>query len=270
MSKQINLSHLQQNDERIKAYIDGQANAQVIRTETTLWSGTGRTGQTLTLSSSIQNYDEIIIYAVKDNSEDVYRQWQAATVKVSDIVLGKGVIFYIPSGNPANDWARITFSTNTSVAVTTTTPSSASYNTITKITGIKYTVPETYSLNEQIVGKWIDGRPVYLRAFTGNMPAIEKGDYAQINTTLNPDVLVDSGGSMTVKNNDGVSVVRMLGQTVAYRAAGGTIDATWRSSVVRNRQNIVAFLFDSPDGTVGDYTTDSDTYSFWIKYVKAV
>lgn len=174
MGTQVNNLTGKQALQAVKAYVDKQATAQVIRTETTLWSGTGRTGQTLTLSSSIQNYDEIIIYAVKDNSEDMYRQWQAATVKVSDIVLGKGVIFYIPSGNSANDWARITFSTNTSVAVAAAVPSSASYNTITKITGIKYTVPETYSTNEQIVGTWIDGKALYRRVI--EIPEVQAVD----------------------------------------------------------------------------------------------
>ena len=173
MAKQINKYQLQASLTRAKQYIDGKGGAMVYRTETTLWEGTGRNGQTINLSSSVRDFDEITIYTVKD-SGDLYRQWQALTVRTSDIVAGKGVIFYAASGDSSKDWIRPIFQTDTTVKIEAYVYPSTQpnvYNTITRIVGTNYTPLQNYSTTEQVIGTWTDGRPVYQKTVTINITA---------------------------------------------------------------------------------------------------
>lgn len=222
MTRQINLSHLRQSNERVKQYIDSQANAQVIRTETiivpmasgddgaidfanssptntrtgsdgvqTYW---GQSGTNFTVNN-LEDYDELeIVVFGNDTSGTVVDtiyvpmsslkivgqaatyypiQWTSAFCSRNDI----NFYVYFGVGIQGNnklafgDWGR----------GSATTAAGIWY-----VKGIKYTVPETYSTAEQIVGTWIDGRPIYQKTISvGNVPANQQ-------TTVQFGVTVDN------------------------------------------------------------------------------
>lgn len=186
MAKQVNISHLRQASERYKQYVDDQATAQVIRTETVLYSGTaGTVGDTYNLSESVENFDVIKVYAKIDATSGNY-SFIEKEIDGVELNTGIGALYPIDydSVHPDPDTrvatiitvtfpSNTTFKVNVSRVVPSDTPTISGPPYVYKVTGIKYTVPETYSLNEQIVGTWIDGRPLYQKTVVIANPVMD-------------------------------------------------------------------------------------------------
>ena len=66
-----------------------------------------------------------------------------------------------------------------------------------------------YSTSEQVIGTWIDGKPVYQRTWTGTKN--NNSDEAVISDLSNVDVLVDS--RVTFKGNTGSQIVQYYRDT---------------------------------------------------------
>ena len=115
MTKQINITHLEDAMIRAKQYVDDQATADVIRTETTLWSGVtvypttantpvstqtisanlsyrtmfGQTTGGITLSGRLDNYDEIEVgmsRIIVSNNHETIQHKTTYTFPTSDIL----------------------------------------------------------------------------------------------------------------------------------------------------------------------------------------
>lgn len=51
---------------------------------------------------------------------------------------------------------------------------------LTKITGIKYIQPDSYSTEEKLIGTWIDGKPLYQKTMSVTTPSGSRGVIATI------------------------------------------------------------------------------------------
>ena len=80
----------------------------------------------------------------------------------------------------------------------------SSYYTVYGITQGVNQVGHHYSTNEQVIGTWIDGKPIYQRTWTGTKNNGQ--DEAVISDLLNVDVLVDS--RVTFIGNTGSQIVQ--------------------------------------------------------------
>lgn len=132
----------------------------------TLWEGFNNTLNSIqTLSDNIKNYDQFeVTYANNGNGE-----FQTRLFNVSDINNFSGTFHcdgFASWGNPPYYFV-LTFDF---VSETTWKLDSVQGNGwnfgITKITGIKYIQPDSYSTEEKLIGTWVDGKPLYRKVFT--------------------------------------------------------------------------------------------------------
>ena len=161
-------------DEKIRR----AANAQVVRTQTVLHNG-GQIaeGQTITLLDSVENYDAIMLVVGAAGSFDVNRlantitqeysveDWKKGDATLYPIVLSSQTIMSVT--------VKFQYKTATTFSVRKIDKSSNAEATvgIHKIYGIRYTAKEVYSTDEQIVGTWIDGKPLYQKTYNfGALP----------------------------------------------------------------------------------------------------
>lgn len=57
-----------------------------------------------------------------------------------------------------------------------------------------------YSTTEQVIGTWIDGKPIYRKVITGNAPSTDWTDFAQL-SSLNIDTCINIKGNLYQDNN---------------------------------------------------------------------
>lgn len=178
MGTQVNNLREKQALQAVKAYVDNQATAQVIRTETVLYTGADSALNVAhQLSGDISDYDELGFYLRLNNAQDgIYR-----IVPVGEI--GTGTVmtdfnFEISMGAQWYSSVRVNIDkTNNAFTMITrqTGQQWTGYDAyVYKVTGIKYTVPETYSTTEQVVGTWIDGKALYRRVI--EIPEVQAVD----------------------------------------------------------------------------------------------
>ena len=222
MGEVINKVGLKKALEGTKDYVDSQATAQVIRSATTLYTASGTTTpDTITLSQSLDDFDAVeVLTAGTTNLIMPY------TLDMSDVVYGTTQVgFQLDSSY----YVWYTF-TN---ATTMTKNYGEHEGYIKAVKGIKYTVPEAYSTNEQIIGTWIDGKPLYQK--TIQMPSVSPTN-RQVSVALGAaiDTLVDITGTFqTTSGVKGALPAVMAGsdsgdyavnsQTVIYVNANNTV-----------------------------------------------
>lgn len=142
-----------------------------------LWSGSASaTGNQITLNNSYKDYDLIYIHSTVTDDTQV----RADLVKPDDIPLKSNNQKYIITASISDKNRRVMFNAESDTSLYITYADNMS---ITKIIGLKFCAATAcYSTDEQIVGRWIDGKPVYQKTFTGyadsatisfNIPSVE-------------------------------------------------------------------------------------------------
>lgn len=203
MGTQVNNLTGKQALQAVKDYVDKQATAHVIRTETVLWNGDFRfststptpvvndgdyksfkgdtTNAGIVLSSAISDFDAIgLSLYVSVTNDNRFLSVEYVEIPVENLI--------VDGHFPINYATLFANFTNNNMAMTgiglTATHrigfgdwlvSNTNWRMgVNKITGIKYTVPENYSTDEQIIGTWIDGKALYRRVI--EIPEVQAVD----------------------------------------------------------------------------------------------
>lgn len=105
-----------------------------------------------------------------------------------------------------------------------------------------------YSTEEQIVGTWIDGRPIYRKTYTGQ---VTDADYDTIATIENLDIFlgIDSQASYVIKNDGNQRITTTLYSFLIKN--GNKIQLTWNRASDFSIGNSYAFTI--------QYTKTTDT-----------
>lgn len=238
MAKQITLSQLRQASEKAKQYVDAQATAQVIRTETVLWSGGAvQAGDILTLSQNLSDFDAIRIVAGATNGgvwDNLLRNSLSQEYNVSEFInalaIQMPILPRLVPGLKVFLSLRLAYDTATTIRVATIEEDVVSDGStpdymvgIYSITGIKYTVPETYSTSEQIVGTWIDGRPLYQKTMTFTATSLVNDWQVFPHNISNVDIMLFDGQKINPTNGETYDVNY-------YHTTGS--DTFWTASTV--------------------------------------
>lgn len=87
-----------------------------------------------------------------------------------------------------------------------------------------------YSTKEKVVGKWIDGRPIYRRAFSGKTSS--DGDSVILTKDINGNkaMIVNCGGTLTQPGNN---KFRMN--------IGGYINTNWYSAMYLSEESVIIY-----------------------------
>lgn len=139
--------------------------ARVILFEGSIGNSSGGSIISVELSDEYNNYDVLGFYSTvyyrSDSIKYIYREVQAS--HITDM---------ISSGNPsyevAMNWGWSSFDDYVSINKDSTADNLSIYvnkTIITKIVGIKYIQPDSYSTEEKLIGTWIDGKPLYQKTF---------------------------------------------------------------------------------------------------------
>lgn len=205
MAKQVNLKNLQDSLARTKQYVDDKGGAMVYRTETVLFDGEASVSSTNNLNQSLANFDAVKIIASAKNTTDgslwAMIEQEFGIDELTDSSPKMSATEYNnTSGSGATVAGGYTLTllfTDTTFSITRTGNGNwTTHNpTIRKIYGINYVPMENYSTTEQVVGTWIDGRPVYQKTFAippGSAPA--GGDYSFDFAMTGVDHLIDQNG----------------------------------------------------------------------------
>ena len=139
------------------------------RDETILFEGSLISGNA-ELIDSVENYDELLVIA---NHYKATICHNVSTILPTEIIYGLTYQFsWVTAGNGdavSKNTIYYSFSNDTTIVIDT------NYNNsfqIMKVIGVKYNkAKQSYSTEEQIVGTWIDGKPLYQKTITGTMPS---------------------------------------------------------------------------------------------------
>ena len=168
-------------------------------TETVLATASSFSDMTVDFSTA---YDAFIFYA-NDATFQKAESYFFTRSEITDAINNNFAISLYPFGNGGICQYSITRSGLTKLN------NSAGFF-IYKIVGLNFgSTPHIYSTNEQVIGTWIDGKPVYQRTWTGTKN--NNSDEAVISDLSNVDVLVDS--RVTFKGNTGSQIVQYYRDT---------------------------------------------------------
>lgn len=100
-----------------------------------------------------------------------------------------------------------------------------------------------YSTTEQVVGEWIDGKPIYQKTFTFTMPSVTletqtSYDAADV-SDLSIDNIIDINGAISNSNYGGVNLKVTL-QTAWAGSQTSTVCYYIRSCIRNNKINIIS------------------------------
>lgn len=181
MGTQVNNIREKQALQAVMAYVDKQGGAIVQRERTTLYTASQATApNTITLSRPISDFDTIEI-GIRDTSGGT----SIATIYNSEDIIPNttNIGGYFGANNYV--WYKVGTDGKTLTKVT-----SAGNNIFFHVYGDNHTVKEKYSMDEQIVGTWIDDRPVYQKTVDfGQLPTNTSKTVPH--GVTNMDVLVD-------------------------------------------------------------------------------
>lgn len=115
---------------------------------------------TLQISDSIEHYDclEFTINGFKTTNENNY---MTSIVDIKDITYNEASFRITASYYDHYSSFLCTFTDSTHFAICHNDKNIWTDGKITKITGIKYIQPDSYSTEEKLIGTWIDGKPLY-------------------------------------------------------------------------------------------------------------
>lgn len=214
MAKQITLRTLQDSLDRAKSYVDSRANANVIKTSSSLYKATNTsTPNTITLSQSLDDFDAVtVILAGTTNPVIEY------TLDVADLEYGTTQVgFQLDSSYYV--WYNFTNST------TMTKAYGEHKGYLKEIKGVKYSHPVEYTTTEKVIGTYL-GKTLYEKTLT-NINVAEPAEGQATNVLLTSYGIE---GSWTVVDYEGVAQIT-TGSSIAvlpyaYARSDGTYDAT--------------------------------------------
>ena len=130
------------------------------------------------LLDDISNYDTLEIVACKSNNSGGDRNsYITQYIDVSTVLDNQSIYFRISALHSTGyilamevtfpDYNHFSFIGYNAVGITDCG--------ITKITGIKYIQPDSYSTEEKLIGTWIDGSPLYRKVFANPSNGINTG-----------------------------------------------------------------------------------------------
>lgn len=163
MGTQVNNLREKQALQAVKDYVDKQGGAIVQRERTTLYTASQATApNTITLSRPISDFDTIEI-GIRDTSGGT----SIATIYNSEDIIPNttNIGGYFGASNYV--WYKVGADGKTLTKVT-----SVGNNSFFHVYGDNHTVKENYSTDEQLIGTWIDGKPLYQKTIdTGALPS---------------------------------------------------------------------------------------------------
>lgn len=90
----------------------------------------------------------------------------------------------------------------------------------TLIGNLKSSTYDTYSTNETVVGKWIDGKPIYRKTMEFSTSTLSAGENYIAHGLQNIELLmVNKNWSFLVDDHDGVVAIWQLGNSVNMDAS---------------------------------------------------
>ena len=90
----------------------------------------------------------------------------------------------------------------------------------TLIGNLKSSTYDTYSTNETVVGKWIDGKPIYRKTMEFSTSTLSAGENYIVHGLQNIELLmVNKNWSFLVDDHDGVVSIWQLGNSVNMDAS---------------------------------------------------
>lgn len=181
---------------------------------TILWEGMANThGQVLTLNDAYTNYDYIIGYMWNDDSTIAHSGIGSTTEAALRLSTFSG------GGAPVQQQMWLHFTTATTVTLEV---NSGTTWALARLEGIKfYPNPNDYSTTEKAIGKWIDGKTLYQRTFTGTTPATDGMSYEVDLTALGIDKVVHFYGGCEWL--DGFTMPVLFSQTTLSQAMFMTV-----------------------------------------------
>lgn len=100
----------------------------------------------------------------------------------------------------------------------------------------------TYSTEEQIIGKWHDGRPIYRRVYEG---------------TTDNDEATTITGYLHSANAEILNIYGYIGDNVVQHIIGGYVNGSWHSGIYINNSDIQLWvsnqLYQKPYKVVVEY-----------------
>jgi len=205
---------------------------------TILWEGVGDTdGQVLTLNDAYTNYDYIIGYM--DNGGDI-----AHTAIGSTTEAALRLSTFTGTTPPEQKQIWLWFTTSTSVTLQV----DGGGWFVRCLEGIKfYPNPNDYSTTEKAIGKWIDGKTLYQRTFTGTHPTAA----GSLTVATIPDIKVffhsKSQWAWLYNGEHWQNVPESLTTNLTFNSTTKTVTMTVDS-------NILSFIAGSPYAITLQYT----------------
>lgn len=171
----------------------------------TLWEGFYNTvGGTITLSDSIENYNEFEVYASNSSSlgEKAMYVFSCKDINYTDTYQFR--TYNSPNAGSNFYSFSLSFANATNLRVDSVDVSSNSWAGagLYRIVGIKYIQPDSYSTEEKLIGTWIDGKPLYRKVFTGTTPSSLSVDTTLIDLNDSIDTFVNVFGSFVLANGE--------------------------------------------------------------------
>lgn len=158
-----------------KYAVTGVQAARVTLFEGSAGNFTGLTNPVqINLLDDFTNYDVIGFY--------IYANWSGAKRYLYREITKEQLLIVQNSGNPndtvpfswgysnTDDYCDILSNSTSSQLIC-----SINKQIITKIVGIKYIQPDSYSTEEKLIGTWIDGKPLYRKVFTNPTIGMDTG-----------------------------------------------------------------------------------------------
>ncbi len=188
-----NNGHLLFNDKQIAG------TGVLYRDDAVLFEGNINSIGTITLPDSIHNYDEFVVYGYQPNNN---RQYDRRVYSTSQIHTNYDEInnFYITNTN-GSQYIYYSFADEKTFRI-----DGVEKYAITKIIGIKYKAKQSYSLEEQIVGAWIDGKPLYQKTIKERMPQVETNGVSANAVIDVSDLSIDNVFEISGSITDGSSI----------------------------------------------------------------
>lgn len=205
MGTQVNNLREKQALQAAKDYIDSRATAQVVKTSVSLYKATDNsTPNALTLNQPIDDFDAVQVVLRGDTN--IYMEY---IIDKADLIYNTTQVGF-DIGNNYYVWYNI-------ASPTTLTKAYGEHRGyIGEVKGINYSPKENYTTNEQIVGTWIDGRPLYQRVLvvpatnfplkTNTWTKIAFNDPALNNISIKTGIFLNANGQIDVAvlpSNDG-------------------------------------------------------------------
>jgi hypothetical protein len=187
------------SDGKWKYAVAGVQAARVTLWEGSIGSLSGSGNVSLNLSDSVKNYDKLGFILTAGSSGQPRLYYKEIDTNQFDDLIGVTNSLINLSWGYYSYTDHIEFNSSS----TYTTLTGSYHDTIlTKIIGIKYIQPDSYSTEEKLIGTWIDGKPLYQKTYTCNVE-VPSG------TWYNTNIQMPSNIKQVVKSSAGDDTATM-------------------------------------------------------------